>query len=449
MVRELVIGHFDLDISSRRSLMHDATRRLICRLAFITLCLVPTGSLCAWVAYRATPIHTWRENAFWTDAIYQATGLLAEVDSIRHPTRSRTIFDNLVLTDPDGDAIVARIRVVELAETDHGIVAIASQPEIESRQLQRLGELLQQRILRGPRLKQQFQWLSGEVTLHSEFAASTATDVRCLITADEQQVEATIDFVLAGYGMTSPAQVQLTRDRESQPGSTTWQIRTGGSALPCSLVADYLPALQSLGDRCRFQGTAWVEQDDSGWDGEVAGRFLDVDLDRLVAPFPHKLSGAAELTISHSNFKRGKLVEAAGALDANGGVISNSLLTAAAESLRLGSSITGDEQADTLLEYRQLAFGFQIDATGLQLSGTCNARREGVLLVGVSGNLLLDSQAELIPSVALMRALVPQSELQVPATSATETLLRALPLPSPTLPSTAIGRRPYSPVRLR
>ncbi|MEO8499258.1 MAG: hypothetical protein ABI614_29685 [Planctomycetota bacterium] len=430
--------------------MHDSTRRLICRLAFLALCLVPSGSLSAWIAYRATPIHTSRENANWTSAIYEMTGLVAEVGRVRHPTQSRTLLENVTLSDPDGGHLVARIRVVELASTDHGIVAIASQPEIEAHQLGRLGQLLYQRVLRGPLPKQQFQLLSGELTLHGVSGASTANDVRCLVASNREHVEATLDFMLAGFEMRGPAQIQITRERGPGKTSTIWQIRTGGTPLPCNLAADYLAGLRSLGDRCRFQGTAWVQQDDSGWDGEVAGQFLDADLERLVAPFPHKLSGTAEITLSHTSFERGKLVEAAGALKSNGGgVISRSLLTAAAASLKLGSNVTGDEQADTLLAYRQLALGFQIDAAGLQLSGLCDDHQEGVLLVGTSGNLLLDSRAELIPSIALVQALVPQTELQVPATSATEQLLRALPLPSATLPSSAAARRPYSPLQLR
>jgi hypothetical protein len=428
--------------------MHDSTRRLICRFAFLALCLAPSGSLSAWIVYRATPVHAWRENACWARTIYETTGLLAKVESVRQPTQSRTLLENVALSDPDGGGLIARIRVVELAETDHGIVAIASQPEIEAHQLHRLGQLLYQRVLRGPLPEQQFQLLSGELTLHAESGASTASDVRCLVTSDQQHVEATIEFMLAGFDMQSPAQVQMTRQRGPEMRSTTWQIRTGGTALPCELVADYMPALQSLGDRCRFQGMAWVQQDDRSWDGEIAGQFLDADLESLVTPFPHKLSGTAEITLSHTNFRRGKLVEAAGALASNGGVISRSLLTAAAESLKLDSNVITDEQADTLLAYQQLALAFQIDANGLQLSGQCDGRQEGVLLVGTSGNLLLDSRDELIPSIALARALVPQSELLVPATSATEQLLRALPLPSPTQPSSATARRPYSPLEL-
>lgn len=391
----------------------------------------------------------WRENAVWTKAIYETTGLLAEVDFVRHPTRSRTILENVSLSDPDGERLVAHIRVVEIAATDDGIVVIASQPEIKLGQLGRLGELLHQRVLRGPRPAQQFQLLSGELTLQGELGALTANDVRCLVVSDSGEVEATVDFTLAGYDMQSPAQLQITRERGVAKTSTTWQVRTGATALPCDLVADYLPALRSLGDRCLFRGTAWVQEGDRGWSGEVAGQFLDADLEILVAPFPHKLSGSAEITFSHTSFRRGKLVEAAGALTANGGVISRSLLIAAADSLKLGSNPIRDEQADTLLAYQQLAFGFQIDGAGLQLSGQCDGNQEGVLLVGTSGELLLNSQAQLMPSIALTRALVPQSEFHVPATTATEQLIRALPLPSPALPSSDTARRPYTTLQLR
>ena len=429
--------------------MHDSTRRILCRLAFFALCLAPSGSLCAWVIYRSTPMHARQEKTLWTESIYQMTGLLTEVERVWHPTGSRTLLEGVTLSDPDGGHLVARVRVIEIAETDHGIIAIASQPEIEARQLQRLGQLLYQRVLRGPRPTRRFQLLSGELTLHGTSAASTASDVRCLVSSDQGKVEASIAFLLAGFEMQSPAQIKLTRERGAGKASTTWQIRTGGTPLPCDLITDYFPGLDSLGPRCRFQGTVWVQHVEQSWDGEIAGRFLDVDLDSLVAPFPHKLSGTAEIVLSHTSFRQGKLVEAAGALSSDGGTISVSLLTAAAESLKLGSNVSHGEQADTLLGYQKLAFGFQIDGSGLQLSGLCDERQEGALLVGESGSLLLDSRGQLIPSIALARALVPQSELQVPATTATEQILRVLPLPSPTLPPSGTARRPWSKVKMR
>lgn len=429
--------------------MHDSTRRIICRLAFVALCVVPCGTLSAWIAYRATPIHARREHASWTDAIYESSGLLAEVDEVKHPTQSRTILEGLTLRDPDSDRIIARIRILEFAETDQGIVAIASQPEVEPNEFQRLGRLLQQRVLRGPRPQRQFQLLTSELTIHGDEMASTARDVRCLVASSQDRVEVTMDFTLAGFDMQNSAQIQILRERGIDQTSTAWHVRTGGTALPCALLADYIPGLRSLGNRSRFQGTAWVDQVDLSWDGELAGQFLDVNLDQLVAPFPHKLSGSADITLSHTKFHRGKLVEAAGSISSAGGVISQSLLAAAAESLKLASPVTRDEHADTLRDYQQLALGFQIDNAGLQLFGLCEDQREGALLIARSGEILLEARDETIQTIALARTLVPDSELLVPATTATETLLRVLPLPSVTPRSSGSARLPYSPLRLR
>ncbi|MEX0819078.1 MAG: hypothetical protein WD070_05785, partial [Pirellulaceae bacterium] len=155
--------------------MHDSTRRTLCRLAFCAVCLAPSGSLATWIIYRTTPVHAWRETALWTEAIQRTTGLAASIGRVRHPTRLKTLLEDVTLRDPDGGHLVARIRVVELAATDHGVVAIASQPEIEAHQLYRLGQLLYQRVLRGPRPEQPFQLLAGELTLHGASGASTAS----------------------------------------------------------------------------------------------------------------------------------------------------------------------------------------------------------------------------------------------------------------------------------
>ncbi len=428
--------------------MHDSTRRICCRLAFLALCAAPSGSLFTWIVYRATPLHTWHVNSRWEEAIYQATGLLAEIDRVSHPTRSRTLIEHLTLYDPDGNERIVQIRVVELARTDQGLVAIASQPEVDAGQLQRLGQLLYQRVLRGPRSAPAFQLVGGELTVHHQNGALTFNDVRAQVHSTLEGVDVTIDFQLAGNDTTSPAQIQIARPRGSQRSTTVWQVRTGNTPLPCELLADYVPALQTLGDRCLFQGTAWIQQDARSWDGEIAGRFLQADLERIFEPFPHKLSGFAEITLSHTSFRQGRLVEAAGALHSEGGVISTSLVSSAIEALKLTSPATHQEPADTLLAYRQLAFGFQLDTVGLQLSGLCDVRQEGVLLVGTSGNLLLDAQTEVVPSVALTRALVPQNDLQVPATLATEYLLRALPLPQVTPPVSRTAGPAYNKLRV-
>lgn len=429
--------------------MHDSTRRAICRLAFLACCLAPSASLFAWITYRATPIHSAHENAVWIDKIYEATGFIAEIEAIQHPTPSRTILTGVNLNDPDGEMAAARIRALEITSTDQGIVALMSQPEVEPNQLRGLGGLLFNRVLRGRTADQQFQLVSGELTLHDDSGASTITDLRCIVNSTNELTAVTIDFQLAGIEMRKPAQLRISRDRSAGTKSTAWEIRTGDTAMPCRLLSDYIDGLELLGDRCQFAGTAWVRRDDQSWSSELAGRFFHTDLDSLVAPFPHKLSGVAEIELSHISFREGKLVEAAGALESNGGVISHSLLLAATRSLKLGSNVQFDQHADSSLSYRHLAVGFHIDEAGLQLFGLCGSADEGIVLVGTSGNVLLSTQGEMLSAIDLTRTLVPYSQFQVPATTATESLLRALPFPKPTLPTGGTAIRPYSPLKLR
>jgi hypothetical protein len=359
------------------------------------------------------------------------------------------LLEDVSLVDPDGGRRVVRVRLIEVAKTDHGLIAIASQPEIGARQLQRLGEILYTRILRGPKPAEPMQLLLGDVTMQGTAGAMTFSDVRVALDTPQDAVQVTLDFLVAGQDKANPLQLQVTRSRDGAAPASTWQLRTAAGQFPCALLADYLPPLAALGPDCQFQGTAWIEQDGRGWNGEIAGRFVNADLGNLIAPFPHKLSGSAEIMLSHSRFEQGRVVEVAGSLSSGGGVISRSLLDAASDSLRLTANSVTDEQTDTLLAYRQLAIGFQIDAASIRMSGLCDGRQQDVVLLGANGKPLLQSSAKAVPSVALTRALVPQSELQVPATSATEILLRALPMPQITPPAARTARQPYSSLRLR
>jgi hypothetical protein len=192
----------------------------------------------------------------------------------------------------------------------------------------------------------------------------------------------------------------------------------------------------------------WAERTPGGWDGDVEGIFSQVDLEQLVTyRFPHKLSGVAQVTLNRAKFRNGRLVDAAGSLISQGGTVSRSLIDASVESLRLRPSQRLDELTASPCPYQQLAFGFTINAEGLAISGNCDAA--GMLLADARGALLSDSKQTNLPVVALLRTLVPQSEVQVPATKETDALLHALPTPPISPPPDQNARPPYSPLRLR
>ena len=291
---------------------------------------------------------------------------------------------------------------------------------------------------------------TAEATLHGHAQSQTFTEVRCQITPLEHGLKTAVEFRIAGVGMPSPAQIQITRNRQSDPPTTRWEVRTGPSPLPCALFAGYCPSLARLGPDCCFQGTLWAEQAASGWNGELAGRFQHVELERWLEPFPHKLTGTAELVFSEATFRNDRLRTASGSLHCPGGVLSNSLLAAFAKAFQLEVAPREAAEEEPLREYQQLACGFQFDAQGMRVSGLCPGEPPGVILADRQGPLVLDSPASTVPAVALAQALSPDNALHVPATEEAHWLLQALPLPTAEAPAEITAeRRPYTPLRLR
>jgi hypothetical protein len=89
-----------------------------------------------------------------------------------------------------------------------------------------------------------------------------------------------------------------------------------------------------------------------------------------------------------------------------------------------------------------------MDQEGLSLTGSGDPTREGVLVASAAGVLLEAPPQHRVPAVALISALVPAGQVQVPATQQTKLLVQMLPIPNLTLPQTAARRRAHTPTRL-
>ncbi|MCR9120446.1 MAG: hypothetical protein NXI22_26220, partial [bacterium] len=135
--------------------------------------------------------------------------------------------------------------------------------------------------------------------------------------------------------------------------------------------------------------------------------------------------GRAELILDPpAKFRRGRLIEATGVLQSPRGVIGRELLKAAGDQLGLNWKRDSGRNGG----YTELAMGFRITTDGLSLTGLCQTA--GALVVDAGGPLLTEQDRQPVPVVNLVNALVPSSDVQVPATEETSPLLRALPIPS-------------------
>lgn len=430
--------------------MHDKTRRTVCRIAFVMLSVLPTLGVAGFAVYRATPLFAARERAAWEQALENRSGLRAYVGRVSYPRGGVTLLSGVVLVDPDSRQRVLAARLIELARSANSTTVVVSQPEVQPGQFLRLWEAFHDRVIRGGTIDKPVQIEAHEATLHESDQALTLSRLACSLDAPADEIRAAFDFEVAGAEMATPAHVEMVRRRQPTNLSTTWELRTGPTSLPCSLFSRYCALLRGLGADCRFQGMVAAEQSPSGWTGHLAGAFDNVDLERLVEPFPHKLRGVGRITLGDVTFREDRIGQATGRLDANGGIISQSLIAEFSRAFVLDAAPRSTAEGRKLLEYNRLSVGFQLENGGLRILGLCDGDTPGVLLADLQGPLVMENQSTAVPAMALAQALSPDSGLRVPATAETDMLLRSLPLPARNSDAERTARQPnYAPLRLR
>ncbi len=436
--------------------MHETTRRFCCRAGFLLGCVLPTLVVLAWVGYVRSPAYREAERVAWRDALSRHLGVDVVLERVAHPELDVTWLEGVTLVDPETGRRLAGATRVELGRQDGGWVAYLAEADVPRAQLARLTEIAHPTIWRrasgGAPV---WQVVIGTLQLTSARSAHTLLDVQFHGRGGEPETpdpQVQVEFRVAGLDMQQPAQLTITRNRQTDPPTTAWAFTTGPQALPCAVLAVAWPELSDLGDECHVSGHCLMRESPGGWTGEAQGRFAQLDLDRAVTGrFPHKLSGSAEVVISRLRWEKGRLVDAAGTVASGGGVVSQSLLVAAGSeaSLQLVVPSRVTESRQTLWKYRELAVGFELTQHGLQITGHCPGSSAGVIVADVEGPLTSEGRQPWLSAVALVRLLAPQNEIQVPASPATEGLLRRLPLPPMVAPETSVARPGYSPLRLK
>jgi hypothetical protein len=439
-------------------LLHDRTRRRICIGGFFLLCIAPTALTLLWAAARHWPGGVEAEAR----QLSRRLGLEVALDGLRHLRPGLVLYEGLELADPETGQKLLRCRVVEAHWTEAGdcqgqrkpcLVLLASQPQLEAAGVDCLGQLLRRLLQRqGGAAEVDVRLTADSVTVKTAENFQTLTDFQGSIELLPGGVQAQAAFRLAGVEMPNPARVRLLRNRQTVPPASAFELDTGGGPLPCGLLALGLPELKSLGPRSRLRGYIWANENcrgrAAGWDGEVTGQLFDLDLERLVSEqFPHKLSGTAQLTIHSAHFRQGRLEDVNCTLSAGPGVISRSLMDAAVARLSLQRGVPPSRPGE-LVPYQQLMLALVLDAEGVRLQGRSLAGGQGTILADAGGRLLGEPALQRQPVAALLQTLVPQSEVQVPATRQSDWLMRHLPLPRVVPPPGTEMALPHAQLRL-
>jgi hypothetical protein len=381
------------------------------------------------------------------DVLGRQLGLKVTLGGLTYLRPGVTLYERVEASDPETGKPLFRCRLLETnwqprndaAGQRQTVVALTvSQGEVETGALPQIWQCLQRSMKRPPgSIDADVRLSAADLTLCGPRNPQTLTDVEGLLETLPSGTHAQLHFRLVGADTPEPVCIRLFRNRQTSPPEEGFELCTGGGQLPCSVLAMGLSELGPLGPRARFRGRIWANETPDGWEAEIAGQLVELDLGSLVGDhFPHRLSGVGQATIQRARLRRGRLEEANATLVAGPGTVDRLLLAAAVNCLELSAppdvlsllSRQGASGGDRIA-YEQLAMAAALDAQGLRLQGRCAAVEPGTILCDARGRLLGEPPANPQPVAELVRMLVPQSAVQVPASRQTDWLLQHLPVP--------------------
>jgi hypothetical protein len=409
--------------------IHQRVRRRICQTGFCLFCVMPTTGLLAWTMTLTTAGHAARcqqELGRWL-------GMEARFTRVRYPQPGLSLYQGFELLDTETQELVLRCRTLSVTDAGRKLILEPSDIEVSAEQAQKVARLLMRRLSREIASEKAIWVVPTSVTVRSAAGDQTYDDVEGRIESLPDQSTATLRFRLPEPEAGEPPFLSVVRQHVGDT-ATTVKLDTMSARLPVSIFAPWLDLRHLLGDDAAFQGTLTIGASGDGWSGELAGVLTDVDFERLVTRrFPHQLNGRATLVIEQSKIENGRLVEASGQILSESGTIGGSLLVSAVELLGCMPGRLPFANGK-IYRYRDLSVEFTVDERGLLLEASPYANPPGAILLNyhrdAHGDTMLSASApSFVPLIQLVKALVPESTVQVPATKETAALIPWLPLP--------------------
>jgi len=425
--------------------IHDRTRRWICRVIFILGGVLPMAAVAAWAAvvHSASHLEAIRLH------VAEVLGLEVRLASVSYPQPGVMLLEGLELADAESAEPLASIRTVEIIDDGKSQTIVLSQPEVNIARPQWLRTLIDGRLRRRTN-EMPLRLTAGELTFRFRGGMQTLVDCKAQLESSSKSTVLTAAFRPADVPAAEPVRVRFERSSAGGDLANSFDLDARATALPCSTLAALLERGNYLGQKSTLRGSVRGMEMPDGWQREFSGRLENIDLNDLVSnQFPHRLGGTAVLTIDKAVVHSGRLEEFHGTISASPGIVSDSLLAAAADNLKMRRE---GLRTTTSTDYEVLSAAFDLDARGLVVRGTCKDSRPGIVMRGRDGAILWQTSGGPVPVVALVKTLVPASQTQVPATRQTDWLLNLLPIPDilphdPTTPPEARLHLPDAAIR--
>jgi hypothetical protein len=415
--------------------LHETTRRIVCRTAFIALCVAPTLAVGAWIGERHWPGRKGRI----AQELGQRAGVHVKLDDWRTPRPGLVRSSGMVVSDPRTALALADVAGVEVRTSSSTRLFSIERATIECEELKLIATRVYAWLTNLPAQDQEVR--IGALELKAGAARFSLNNVQGHVQRDSSgRLQAQLSGFSVGGKSTDPPAVRLTLAPSSEKGNASPQVTLEVStAMPGRALAAVAPGFGSFGKSATFVGSVRWTLGPSAMRGAMSGRVEQVDLAGLRPEgSPHELRGLATVALDELRWSGERIERLAGSMTGGRAQVSKSLVEAMDKIMRCPRPAEGLASAvdPTIIELDAIGVRFQLDDHGLTLEGKCKTATGtsgGCLLVSGGRPLVMQPPFQGIPVGALVQALSAPPSAWVPATREAVEMAERLPLPNSTV----------------
>lgn len=407
--------------------MHESTRRLLCRVAFLLGCVIPTICTLSWITYRQS---SWSIAAV-EDQLSETIGLKCHISRYYNPKPTKWVFEDVRLERAGSDAVVFPALKAELIDNTWQLSA--DEVEVDWASRHRLWETLQEGVLLKRTDGKRLQLNVAHVRFRDEVLPSLQ---KLEVKHDPQQQPALSSSLLVGDSLIPPP--LMASVDTSNPEHWQVQLATTEQPIPTHPLRAALPQLAGLGVDANFMGQITFDLNYASTNVEMAGVFRQINLQSALATNYQHGAGGAELHVKKLVVRDDTLQEAFGGIFSRNGQLSRSLLDRAAQHLNV--QVIPPSRNQDLIAYHEMAIGFRFDHGRMTLTGLCDNMPAGTMLAGLEHPLVYESPVSILPATNLASVFYDNYSSTVPASQPSVDLARWLTAPM-------IAERPGNPIQ--
>jgi len=419
---------------------HERTRRRLCQVFFLALCLLPTLGVLVGAAWIRSPAH----RAAYEQRLRYQSGFDIAIDAVCYPRPGLVEYRGFRMTDPtSGESLLTCPLVLAESAGDQFTITLDG-PKCSCNSWRALADA----ALRWVRTESQhsgdnLQVFATGAEIDWGTSHSAIGQIAMHVPGGQSSAELSGQVWTTGQPSDEPLRLAARCERQNGRATTRLELHTGRTALSAARLAALWPPFARLGSDCRVHGSLWTVHNDQGLSGEFAGEIAAIDLAALTAaPLPHGLTGLGDATIHSLRFENGVVQSAQVLFEAGPGTIDVPLI-AAADALGLHATWNPIREPRSPASYQQMALALTIDGPHLAIEGRCQASGRGAVLVGQGGAIYADRHNPPRATAALASLLAPRGAPSVPISSGSAWLLAHLPSPTVEERPTARTANPF------